>query len=148
MSKKKFQRKSFPQFHYNGPHYGSFPELFLRCLPLKVLVKMLLRSPECSSCCQILEFLFSDERDIVLFIIFYVRYMVGQRCSIWNVQWNRKQKTAISAISENTHTAHKMKFSIKDFFSKCDQIGCLQRICSHLMKKSLMENFIFCAVTA
>ena len=37
-------------------------------------------------------------------------------------------------------TAQKMTFSIKDFFSKCDQ-GC-----SHLLKKSLMENFIFCAV--
>ena len=35
-----------------------------------------------------------------------------------------------------------MKFSIKDFFSKCDQ----NVIWSHLMKKSLMENFIFCAV--
>ena len=30
-----------------------------------------------------------------------------------------------------------MKFSIKDFFSKCDKIW------SHLLKKSLMENFIF-----
>ena len=40
-------------------------------------------------------------------------------------------------------TAQKMKFSIKDFFSKCDQIRSLLRIRSHLMKKSLMENFIF-----
>ena len=40
----------------------------------------------------------------------------------------------------------KMKFSIKDFFSKCDQIGSFLRIWSHLLKKSLMENFIFCAV--
>ena len=39
-----------------------------------------------------------------------------------------------------------MKFSIKDFFSKCDQICSFLRIWSHLMKKSLMENFIFCAV--
>ena len=45
------------------------------------------------------------------------------------------------------HTAQKMKFSIKDFFSKCDQIRNLLRIWSHLLKKSLMENFIFCAVT-
>ena len=43
-------------------------------------------------------------------------------------------------------TAHKMKFSIKDFFSKCDQIRSFLRIWSHLLKKSLMENFIFCAV--
>ena len=39
-----------------------------------------------------------------------------------------------------------MKFSIKDFFSKCDQIWSILRICSHLLKKSLMGNFIFCAV--
>ena len=39
-----------------------------------------------------------------------------------------------------------MKFFIKDYFSKCDQIRWKQRIWSHLLKKSLMENFIFCAV--
>ena len=39
-----------------------------------------------------------------------------------------------------------MKFSIKDFFSKCDQICSFLRIWSHLLNKALMENFIFCAV--
>ena len=39
-----------------------------------------------------------------------------------------------------------MKFSIKDFFSKCDQIGFFLRIRSYLLKKSLIENFIFRAV--
>ena len=39
-----------------------------------------------------------------------------------------------------------MKFSIKDFFSKCDQIRRKLRIWSHLLKKSLIENFMFCAV--
>ena len=39
-----------------------------------------------------------------------------------------------------------MKFSIKDFFSQCDQICSFSRIWSHLLKKSVMENFIFCAV--
>ena len=43
-------------------------------------------------------------------------------------------------------TPQKMKFSIEDFFSKCDQIRSFLRIWSHLLKKSLMENFIFCAV--
>ena len=38
-----------------------------------------------------------------------------------------------------------MKFSIKNFFSKRDQIRRKLRIWSHLPKKSLMENFIFCA---
>ena len=45
-------------------------------------------------------------------------------------------------------TAEKLKFSIKDFFSKCDQIRSFVRIWSHLLKKSLMEKFIFCAVHA
>ena len=36
-----------------------------------------------------------------------------------------------------------MKFSIKDFFSKCDQIRRKLQIWSHLLKKSLMVNFIF-----
>ena len=36
-----------------------------------------------------------------------------------------------------------MKFYVKDFFSKCDNF---LRIWSHLLKKSLLENFIFCEV--
>ena len=40
-----------------------------------------------------------------------------------------------------------MKFSIKDFSSKCDQIRRKLRIWSHLLEISLMENFIFCAMT-
>ena len=38
-------------------------------------------------------------------------------------------------------TAQNMRPFIKDFFSKCGQI---RR--KHLLKKSLMENFTFCAV--
>ena len=38
-------------------------------------------------------------------------------------------------IHEIVYTAQKMKFSIKDFFSK-----------EKILKKSRMENFIFCAV--
>ena len=45
-------------------------------------------------------------------------------------------------------TAQKMKFFIKDFFSKCDQICRNLRIWSHLLKKSLIGNFSFCAVIA
>ena len=43
-------------------------------------------------------------------------------------------------------TLQKMEFSIKDFFSKYDQIRRKLRIWSHFLKKSLLENFIFCAV--
>ena len=45
-----------------------------------------------------------------------------------------------------SNTAQKMKFSIKSFFSKCDQIRRELRIWSHLLKKCLIENFIFSAV--
>ena len=44
-------------------------------------------------------------------------------------------------------TAQKMKFSVKGFFSKYDQICSFLQIWSHLLKKSLTENFIFlCSV--
>ena len=43
-------------------------------------------------------------------------------------------------------TAQKMKFSIKDFSSKCDQISSKLRNWSRLLEKSFRENFIFCAV--
>ena len=39
-----------------------------------------------------------------------------------------------------------MKFFIKDFFNKCEQILGFLRIWSDLLKKSFMENLIFCAV--
>ena len=45
----------------------------------------------------------------------------------------------------STNTAQKMKFSIEDLFSKYDQIRGKLRIWSHLLNKSLIENFTFCA---
>ena len=48
-------------------------------------------------------------------------------------------------VAKKTHWT-KLKFSVKDLFSKCDQIRRKLWIWSHLLKKSLMENFIFCAV--
>ena len=47
---------------------------------------------------------------------------------------------------QTLHKKQKMKFSIKVFFSKCDQIRGFLRIWSYLLKKSLTENFIFRAV--
>ena len=43
-------------------------------------------------------------------------------------------------------TSRKMKFSTNDLFSECDQMGNFLMILLHLLKKSLMENFILCAV--
>ena len=46
-----------------------------------------------------------------------------------------------------THPSQKIEFSITDFFSEGDQIRRKLRIWSHLLKKSVMENFIFRAVS-
>ena len=89
----------------------------------------------------------------VYFSLFYSHVLYG--CMVWSYSTQRNidgiiklQKRCIRIITysefiEHTgplfselNTAQKMKFFIKDFFSKCDQIH----------RKSLMESFIFCAV--
>ena len=66
-------------------------------------------------------------------------WLVCQRGNIFNQLINNFQ-------SFGNFSAQKIKFPIKDFFSKCHQTGRKLRIWSHLMKKSLMQNFIFCGV--
>ena len=44
------------------------------------------------------------------------------------------------------YTAQKMKFSIKGFFSKYEEIHRKLWIWSHFLMKALVENFIFCTV--
>ena len=48
----------------------------------------------------------------------------------------------------SVHYRKKMKFSIKNFFSECNQICVFLWTWSHLQKKSFMESFIVCAVVA
>ena len=60
----------------------------------------------------------------------------------------RKCYSSLVRASQTLDTAQKMKFCIKDFFSKCDPIRSFLRIRSHLLKKSLIQNLIFCAVRA
>ena len=55
-------------------------------------------------------------------------------------------RTSLPCNAQHEDAAQKIKFYIKDFFSKCDQIRSFLRVWSHLLKKSLMENFILCAV--
>ena len=59
---------------------------------------------------------------------------------------NRQKKFTIASLQQKSYTAQKMKFFVKDFFSKCDQICSFLQIWSHLLIKSLMEKFVFCAV--
>ena len=54
-------------------------------------------------------------------------------------------KNVTFKVSNRNITLHK-KLPIKDFVSKCAQIHRKLRIWSHLLKKSLMGNFIFCVV--
>ena len=65
--------------------------------------------------------------------------------------WNRKTPNmdtfyAVLVTLDSYHTGQKMKFLIKDFFSKCDQLRRKLRAWWHLLKKSLMTEFIFCAM--
>ena len=52
----------------------------------------------------------------------------------------------VYGTKDTVYTAQKMKFCIKGFSSKFDQIRGRLQIWSHLLKKSLMENFVFCVV--
>ena len=51
--------------------------------------------------------------------------------------------SAISRTAQDSTTHTKIKFPIKDFFSKYGQIRWKLWIWSHLLNKSLMESFIF-----
>ena len=83
--------------------------------------------------------------------------MAEENFQIYGVQITRKyiSEVATRGALQATllkkrpwHWCHctKNEVSAKDFFSKCDQIRRKLRIWSHLLKKSLMENFIFCEV--
>ena len=52
----------------------------------------------------------------------------------------------LQRISSQTYHCTKDEVLNYNFFSKCDQIHRKLKIWSHLLKKFLMENFIFCAV--
>ena len=56
----------------------------------------------------------------------------------------RKKRKRFTNLYLSLHK--KWSFPVKDFFSKCDQIRNFLSIWSHLVKKSLMENFSYCTV--
>ena len=67
-------------------------------------------------------------------IIFFVT-----KCEPFGV---KKSMRSFWSLFICNHTPQNMKFSIKGFFNKYDQIRSFLRICSHLLKKILMENFL------
>ena len=90
---------------------------------------------------------------------FYWNFCYGSWCRQWIKKWVNSDleflmlKTDVyswcfvhsSKCQQLITIVQKMKFSIENFFCKCDQIHSFLRIWSHLLTKSLMENFIFCA---
>ena len=52
-------------------------------------------------------------------------------------------ETTSSHLGKNT--VQEVKIPIEYFFNKCDQIHSFLRIWSHLLKKTLMENFFLCS---
>ena len=61
-----------------------------------------------------------------------------QTAEVASRRWcaENKKKKWLAKVPWRCSIAQKKKFSIKDFFSECDQM-------SHSLKKFLMENFIF-----
>ena len=62
-------------------------------------------------------------------------FLFGKLCSKFTGE--HPFRSAISTKLQTKLITQKMKFSIEDFFSKCDQIRSFLRIWSHLLKKIL-----------
>ena len=80
--------------------------------------------------------------------------MVPEPTLALNWFWNSNLQVVIWLVNPLCYSpqlllqfaAQKLNNSIKDFFSKYDQIRSFLQIWLHLLKKTLMRNFIFCAV--
>ena len=83
-------------------------------------------------------------------IILLIYWDADIKTSDFSIGCSKSYSRKFSAMNKKSYfsinTAQKVKFYIKDFFIKFDQIRSKLRIWSNLLKKSLTENFIFCAV--
>ena len=85
---------------------------------------------------------FADKINSCNFCLFFIFpiWISWKLCTLWSI-------VSIFFPAEFCYfIAQKIHFSIKDFFSKYDQICRKLQIWLHLLKKSLIEKFIFCAV--
>ena len=73
--------------------------------------------------------------------VHYIRMCILQIGQVSITNWG--SSVLIQIVPKDVTTTQKMKFFIKDFFSTCDQICSFLLTWSHLLKKSLMESFIF-----
>ena len=85
-------------------------------------------------------------RTRAILTIFSMRKFLKHTMAYHKLKYNDLNQVNNVIMLSSLITAQKVKFFIKDFFSKCDQIRSLLQIWSHLLKKSLIENFIFWAV--
>ena len=67
------------------------------------------------------------------------------RSMISNTKYFKKNLKNAESMSITYYFAYSDTF-LNDFFSKCEQIREYLKICSHLLKKFLMENITFCVV--
>ena len=71
-----------------------------------------------------------------------IYFLNDQQNLNWKAVFSIAKKMSITFSGNITQ---EIKCVTKDFFSKCDEIRFFLRIWSHLLKKYLMENFMFCA---
>ena len=83
--------------------------------------------------------IFQSRLDLVFFL--YLKIWLT-----WSIHilWKMVFGDLVSYWPTTFITVQKVKFLIKDVFSKCDEIRRKLRIWSYILKKSLIENFIFC----
>ena len=89
-----------------------------------------------------------DRKIITAFIRSISSTKIGQPVHMMNVKFSKDKYISRWVDQENLVyvTGQKIKFSVKDFFIKCDQIHKKPLIWSHLLKKSLIDNFIFLCI--
>ena len=63
------------------------------------------------------------------------------------IQMTFKSLTFFTVEIDVAEVQKKIEFSVKDLFCKCDHVRVKLPILSYLLKKSLMENFMFLALS-
>ena len=66
--------------------------------------------------------------------------------NFWTLTYSNLLIHTITCVYQRGYIITAQKMNTKDFFSKSGQIRSFLQIWLNLLKKSLVENFIFCAV--
>ena len=112
-------------------HASYNPDLFLRQLRLRSVTRVPF---------------FLKTLTLILDIFtlwFSTKYAFQSMCLRWTVSNTQDHQRYCCFFSYLTFTAQKMKFSIKNFVSKCDQIRSFLRIWSHLWRNPLWKTSFF-----